>query len=185
VKIPPIPFDELESTLAGALRPRYERLGYLGAFFAHMAHAPDALAAFDRFTEECKRALPADLLEVVALTAATRLGNDYERHQHEQLCLRTGLDRDWVAAVEAASPDDPTLTLTDRQRAVQRFVITAVDTAGRGAGGALDALVDTAGVDHAVAVLLATGRYLAHAMISNACGFEPPVPSIFETAADD
>lgn len=170
--------------LANALRPRYERLGYLGGFFAHMAHQPEALGAFDAFTEACKRALPADLLELVALTAATRLGNHYERHQHEQLTMRLGFERDWVAAVERLGPDDERSPLTMEQRAAQRFVLCAVDTIGRTARDPLDRLVELCGAPVAVGVALATGRYLAHAMIASACGLEPPVPSIFAEQPD-
>lgn len=180
--IPRLAFDELDPALADALRPRYERLGYLGGFFAHMAHQPAALGAFDAFTEACKRALSDDLLEVVALSAATRLDNRYERHQHEQLAVRQGLGREWVAAVERLDPDDPSSPMTEVQRGAQRFVLAAVDTVGRGAGGTLDALVELTSVPVAVAVALASGRYLAHAMIANACGLEPPVPSIFAEA---
>ena len=176
--IEPLGFDELRADLADALRPRYERLGYLGGFFSHMAHQPDALIAFDSFTEACKRALPPDLIELVALTAATRLGNDYERHQHEQLAVRVGLGRDWVAAVERLDPDGSGLSV--QQRAVQRFVLCAVDTVGRSATSPLDHVVELLGTPVAVAVALATGRYLAHAMIANACRLEPPVPSVFD-----
>ncbi len=180
--IPPLSFDELDPALAEALRPRYERLGYLGGFFAVMAHQPEALRAFDDFTEACKRALPVTLLETVALTAATRLDNDYERNQHERLCLTLGIDRGWVAAVERLEPDSTDL-LTDAERAVQRFVLSAVDSTGRTSDGPLGALVASVGPAAAVAVVLATGRYLAHAMIANACGLRPPVPSIFEGEA--
>lgn len=178
--IRPLRFEELDEHLAEALRPRYERLGYLGAFFAHMGYQPEALAAFDEFTEACKRALPADLVEVVALSAATRLGNDYERHQHEQLAVRLGMDRSWIAAVERLDPDDPALTAG--QKLTQRFVLNAVDTIGREASDPLDQLAEQLGTPTAVAVAMATGRYLAHAMIANACRLEPPVPSIFDHA---
>lgn len=183
--IQPLRFDELDDALAGALLPRYERLGYLGGFFAVMGHQPDALIAFDAFTEACKRALPHDLLETVALSAATRLGNDYERHQHEQLCVRLGLEPDWIAAVERLEPDDEASGLTPEQRVVQHFVLLAVDTTGRSAPDSLDDLVAVLGTARAVAVVLATGRYLAHAMIANACRLVPPVPSIFVKAVDE
>jgi alkylhydroperoxidase family enzyme len=175
--IPGLRFDQLDPALADALRPRYERLGYLGGFFAHMAHQPEALVAFDAFTEACKRALPVDLIELVALTAATRLGNDYERYQHERLAVTLGLSPEWIAAVERF--DD----LPGLQGSAQRFVLRAVDTVGRDAGDALDDLAERGGPALAVAVALATGRYLAHAMIANACRLEPHVPSIFEDPA--
>src|SRR6478736_6268068 len=104
--ITPLEFDELSPELREALRGRYQRLGYLGDFFRVMGHQPGALGAFEQFTTECKQALPMLVAEAVALTAATRLGNDYERHQHERLAVRSGANRAWVAAVEALAPDD-------------------------------------------------------------------------------
>ena len=181
--IPALAFGELDPVLADALRPRVERLGYLGGFFAVMGHQPETLVAFDAFTEACKRALPVDLLETIALSAATRLGNDYERQQHEQLSLRLGLDRAWVAAVERLSPDDA-IGLNAEQRAVQRFVLEAVDTVGLSAAESLDVVVGMLGPTLATAVVLATARYLAHAMIANACRLPPPVPSIFDENSD-
>src|SRR5687768_15791928 len=102
----PIDFADLEPALQNALRPRYERLGYLGDFFRVMAHQPAALLHFDRFTEESRRALRPAHAELIALTAATRLGNDYERHQHEQLAVTSGQSTGWVADVERLVPDD-------------------------------------------------------------------------------
>ena len=49
---------ELPPALAEALRPRVERLGYLGEFFQCAANVPDALLAFDVFTAALKRAVP-------------------------------------------------------------------------------------------------------------------------------
>src|SRR5258708_29920081 len=49
--IPRLTFEELEPGLAEALRPRYQRLGYLGEFFRCMGHQPAALRAFVEFTD--------------------------------------------------------------------------------------------------------------------------------------
>jgi hypothetical protein len=54
-------FDELEPQLAELLRPRVERLGYLGEFFKCMAHQPNALRYFTELTEDLKDALPDKL----------------------------------------------------------------------------------------------------------------------------
>jgi alkylhydroperoxidase family enzyme len=72
------------------LGPRSDAWGYLGEFFAVAGHQPAALLAFHEFTEALKRALPPELTEVVALTTATELGNDYERSQHERLSVNLG-----------------------------------------------------------------------------------------------
>lgn len=179
--ITPLAFDELADPLREALRPRYERLGYLGAFFTHMAHQPEALGHFDAFTESLKRALGPELAEAVALTAATRLGNDYERHQHERLAVALGLGADWVAAVERLDPD--ALDGDAVVAAAQRFVLAACDGLRAGEGEAparaLDALVAASDDATAAGVALLTGRFIAHAVVSAACRLEPPVPSIF------
>ena len=181
--ITPLDYDELRPDLREALRARYERLGYLGDFFRYMAHQPDALIAFDAFTEACKHALPLDLAEAIALTAATRLGNDYERHQHERLAVRSGLDRSWVAAVEALDPD----ALDGPPADVQRYVLRAIDGLGRGgsdAADALDVVAATRGDATAAAVALLTARFIGHATVSSACRLQPSVPSIFDPDSD-
>ncbi len=176
--------DDMPPELVARLAPRVERLGYLGDFFRCTAHQPAALAAFHDFTEAGREALPANLVEVIALTASVRCGNDYERHQHERLALRLGLGRDWVAAVEAgvdATRSDP--SLTPDESLVQAFVLSALDGEVPGAGESVpdtfSAVVDALGAASAVAVLLVLGRYVTHALIVNTLRLEPPVPSIF------
>ncbi|MEO7398491.1 MAG: hypothetical protein ABIW84_08005 [Ilumatobacteraceae bacterium] len=146
--IAPIDFDDLAPVLRESLRGRYERLGYLGDFFRHMAHQPAALIAFDAFTEACKHALPLELAETIALTVATKLGNDYERNQHERLAVRNGASRAWVSNVERLDPDAHGTGLGDAgsggdelddvARAVQRFVLSSIDALASCAGGSGD-----------------------------------------------
>lgn len=181
--IPAIPYDELAPALAEALGPRVQRLGYLGEFFQRTAHQPETLRAFDQFTQAARASLPAPLAETVSLTVATALGNDYERHQHERLAIRVGLDRTWVEAVERLDPEH-TPELQPEQLATQRYVLAALTQAGRGAAAALEALVDEVGVETAVGVLFVTGRYVAHAIVVNSLELAPPVPSIFEDGFD-
>src|SRR5713101_8139654 len=102
--IPKLTEAEMAPELAKMLRPRVERLGYLGEFFRCAAHQPAALLSFMAFTEDLKRALPVRLTETVALTVSTELDNAYERHQHERLCLKLGLGDAWIRAVEARDP---------------------------------------------------------------------------------
>lgn len=174
-RIPRLHMDELPAALAEALRPRVERLGYLGEFFQCAAHAPDALLAFDVFTAALKRALPDRVTEVVALTVATRLGNAYERHQHEQLCRRLGFAPVWIRAVEDLQPD----ALGGAEGTVQRLALAMLDRQGRDVGAELDAVIDALGAPAAMAVLLVVGRYVTHSLVVNALGLQPPVPSIF------
>lgn len=180
--IPRIAVADLEPELAETLQPRIDRLGYLGEVFSATAHQPEALRAFMTFTEAAKDALPHDLTELVALTAATRLGNEYERHQHERLAVRRGLDRSWIAAVERLDPGDPALSPT--QAATQRYVLTALASVGKEAAEPLSELDDMLGPSQAVAVLFLTGRFLAHALLANSLEVQPPVPSIFEDGFD-
>jgi len=173
-----LPLEELDDELRTRLAARVERLGYLGGFFRVAGHQPAMLAAFIDFTEAGKNALSPDLVELVALTCAAVLGNDYERHQHEWLAVRTGLGGDWVAAVESLDPDSA--ELPTQQRVAQRYVLDALRSHGHDAGPALQAMVSELGEEGAVGVMLVCGRYLAHALLVNSCAIEPPVRSIFD-----
>jgi AhpD family alkylhydroperoxidase len=95
-----IALEDMPPDLQELLRPRVERLGYLGEFFQRAAHQPDALAAFHRWTEALKDALPFRVVEAIALTVATQTGNNYERVQHEHLALAGGMSREEIVALE-------------------------------------------------------------------------------------
>ena len=95
-KIPRLEFEDLDPDLAKVLEPRVERLGYLGEFFKCTAHQPAALLSFNEFTENSKKGLPKRLVELIALSISTKIGNDYERNQHERLSVRLGFGREWV-----------------------------------------------------------------------------------------
>src|SRR5262249_9663269 len=102
--IPRLSAEQLPTDVADMLRPRVERLGYLGEFFKCAAHQPAALVSFMAFTEDLKKALPDRLTEIVALTVSTELENAYERHQHERLSLKLGYDEGWIREIEARDP---------------------------------------------------------------------------------
>ena len=178
-KIPRLRFDQLPEPIAQALAPKYERLGYLGEFFAATAHQPEALRAFIDFTDLAKGELDTRLVELIALTVATLKEVDYEKHQHERLSVKLGYGREWVQAVERLEPASQDVLSTIEQT-VQRFVIEAVRCDGRGAQDLLDEVVDALGYHQAVAVLMVMGRYTTHAIIVNSLGIDAPVPSIFE-----
>src|SRR5918912_3462672 len=97
--IPRLSYEQLDPELAELLRPKVERLKYLGEFFQCTGHQPRALASFHRLTEDLKEALPDNLTELVALTVAAALGNAYERVQHERLALKLGFTEAWVREV--------------------------------------------------------------------------------------
>lgn len=181
--IPRLEMAQLDPRVAQALQPRVKRLGYLGEFFKCAGHQADALLAFMELTEALKRALPDRLTEVVALTVASVAENAYERHQHERLSEKLGFGSDWIAAVLALEPDTER-RLSDDERVVQRLTLAALDEHGRKAAAELEAAVRTVGPQQAIAVLMLIGRYTTHALIVNALGLAPPVPSIFEEAAE-
>ncbi len=176
-RIPRLDFVELPASIADALRPKYERLGYLGEFFARTAHQEAALRAFIEFTDASKGALDMRIVELIALTVSLMKGVAYERNQHERLSVNLGFGRDWVEQVERLAPEDS--QLSDDERRVQRFVIDAVNSDGRDVTAQLDAVVDALGYTDAVAVMMVMARYTTHALIVNCLQIQPPVPSIF------
>jgi alkylhydroperoxidase family enzyme len=182
-RIKRLTFEELAPNAQAVLEARVKRLGYLGEFFRCTGHQPAILVPFMDMTEALKKALPDRLTEVGALTIATMMGNAYERNQHERLSVRLGFGHDWVAAVERLTPGSGD-ALSDEERAVQRFVMRAVETNGRGAAVELEALIDAIGPDQAIAILFLVGRYITHALIVNALELAPPVPSIFSEESD-
>src|SRR5713101_5552818 len=97
--IPRLSMTELDPQLAELLRPKVERLNYLGEFFQCTGHQPRALISFHKLTEDLKEALPDNLTELVALTIAAKMKNAYERVQHERLALKLGFSEAWVREV--------------------------------------------------------------------------------------
>jgi alkylhydroperoxidase family enzyme len=174
-------YEQLDASLREALAPKVQRLGYLGEFFAVAGHQPAALLAFHDFTEALKRALPAELTEVVALTAAVELGNDYERCQHERLSTSLGFGRAWIAATEGREGSDPSC-LSAEARCTRNLVLAVLADRGHGAGAQVNGAVEQLGEEQTVAVLLLIGRFVAHGFISNSTGLTAPVPSVFDAA---
>jgi hypothetical protein len=181
--LPRIALAEMNPALADYLSPRVARLGYLGEFFQCAAHQPDALLAFQRFTDAAKGGLSDKLVETIALTAAQVMNNRYERHQHERLAVRLGFGRAWVAEVIALG-GAPAGQMSDHELLIQRFVVSALETQGHDSAALFGAVVEVLGAERAVAVLMVLGRYAVHALAVNTLGLVPPVPSIFEDGFD-
>jgi hypothetical protein len=171
--------DGLPPPLAGMLRPKVERLGYLGEFFQCAANQPDALMSFMQFTDDLKAALPDNLTELVALTVSAYMSNTYERHQHERLCLKLGFNKDWIHQALSLSAE-PNVALKADERLVHQLVLAVLETNGQGAGRELETMVEAIGPKQAVAVLLLIGRYMTHAVLVNTLRLAPPVPSPLE-----
>src|SRR5438309_3435816 len=162
--IPRLGPEELAPGVADLLRPRVERLGYLGEFFKCAAHQPAALASFMAFTEDLKRALPDRLTETVALTVSALLENPYERHQHERLCLKLGFGEEWIRAVETLEPTRAP-GLSDAERRVQSLALAVVRRHGKDTTAELEGVVEVAGHRQTIAVLMLIGRYVTHALM--------------------
>jgi alkylhydroperoxidase family enzyme len=177
--IPRLSKEELPSDVAEMLRPRVERLGYLGEFFKCAAHQPAALISFMTLTDDLKHALPDRITETVALTVSTELANAYERHQHERLCLKLGFGEEWVRAVEAREPATAA-PLEDVERRVQALTLAVVRRSGHHTSDELEAVVSAVGHAQAIAVLLLIGRYVTHALMVNCLDLAPPVASPLE-----
>ena len=173
--IPRLSYAELEPTLAEALRPKVERLGYLGEFFQCAAHQPRALTSFHRLTEDLKEALPDNLTELVALSVAALMGNAYERVQHERLALKLGFTEAWVREVVSLKAERG--ELSEAERTAQKLALAVVERRGHGTTDELGAVVKAIGHEQAVGVLLLIGRYVMHALIVNCLALEPPVSS--------
>ena len=175
-------FDQLAPKVQAVLQARVKRLGYLGEFFKCAGHQPEILAPFMEMTEALKHALPDRLTEIGALSVAVLMANDYERNQHERLSRKLGFAEGWITAVERLDPDGAE-GLSDAERAVQRLVIGAVQRRGQNLAAELDAVIDHVGPERAIAILFLVGRYMTHAILVNALGLAPPVPSIFAEAS--
>jgi alkylhydroperoxidase family enzyme len=170
-------YEDLSPELRAALASKVGRLGYLGEFFAVCGHQPEALLAFNEFTEALKRALPSELTEVVALTAASALGNDYERCQHEQLSAKLGFSTEWIAA---ATGQGDASALSEQARCARELVLALLAHHGHDSSAQVSEAVAILGEQSAVGVLLQAGRYAAHALVSNALEFASPVPSVLD-----
>ncbi len=177
--IPLLSEADMPPDLAALLRPRVQRLGYLGEFFRYTAHQPKALMSFMEFTEDLKGALPDNLTEVVALCVAGLMDNSYERVQHERLSLKLGFGEKWIRDVLSLSADGNN-SMRAEEISVQRLVIAVVTRKGHDCAVELEAAVGAIGPAMTIGVLMLIGRYMTHALIVNALDLAPPVPSPLE-----
>src|SRR6266540_3234028 len=162
--IPRLSFEELRPDLAEMLRPRVERLGYLGEFFKCAGSQPQALMSFMQFTE------------VVALTVATVYENAYERIQHERLSLKLGFGEDWVRGVISLKADGSG-GLSEEETLAQKLTLAVIERRGHNTNAELEAVIKAIGHQQAIAALMLIGRYVTHAFIVNSLNLAPPVPS--------
>jgi alkylhydroperoxidase family enzyme len=172
-QIPRLSAKEMSPELASFLLPRVKRLGYLGEFFQCTAHQPEALLSFLEFTEHLKHALPNSFTEVIALSVAVLMDNDYERVQHERLSLKLGFSEDWLREVLSLATDGHH-ALSQQERLVQQLVIAVAKRGGRNTTPEFEAVTRAIGPSNAIAVLMLIGRYMSHALIVNTLNLAPP-----------
>jgi len=174
--IPRLTRENLHPDLQTYLRPRVERLGYLGEFFQCAGHQPEALLSFLQYTDHLKHALPNNLTEIVSLTVAQLMNNGYERVQHERLSLKLGFGEKWLREVLTLKSDGKG-RMSDQEVLVQRLAMAAINRKGHHITAELEPVVRSVGPAMSIAVLMLVGRYLSHAIIANALNLAPPVPS--------
>lgn len=179
--IPRLSLAQMPEKLAEMLKPRVQRLGYLGEFFQCAANQPDALICFQEFTEALKHALPDRLTEVVALTVAQLMENAYERIQHERLSLKLGFGEVWLKDVLSLG-DSNNGSLSEPEVAIQRLVMAVINRRGHSTSAELDQVIGLIGYEQTIAVLMLIGRYATHAFIVNSLQLEPPVPPAIRTS---
>jgi alkylhydroperoxidase family enzyme len=177
--IPRLSMSELDSQLADLLRPKVERLNYLGEFFQCTAHQPRALMSFYTLTEDLKEALPDNFTELVALTIAARMDNAYERVQHERLALKLGFSEAWVCEVISLKAKAGG-QLSAPELLVQKLALVVLERDGHETKTELDEVIKAIGHKQVIAVLMLIGRYVMHALIANCLALEPPVSSPLE-----
>ena len=174
--IPRLSYSELDPQLAELLRPKVERLKYLGEFFQCTGHQPRALMSFYSLTEDLKDALPDNLTELVALTIAAKMSNAYERVQHERLSIKLGFSEEWVQEILSLEANDRS-RLSPEELLVQRFCIAVLDRDGHGTKAEFESVIRAIGYKDAIGVLMLIGRYVMHALIANCLVLKAPVSS--------
>lgn len=177
--IPRVPYEDFETNLKEALRPKVERLGYCGEIWQIGANLPKSTLSFCNLTEDLKDEMPSKVVELVALTVAGVMGNTYERNQHERLADKLGYGRDWIAAVNQLEGDKAE-GLSPDERKIQKFVIAAIYRRGKDSKALFDDMARAVGPKTAVGVLMSVGRCMMHAIFVNALELDPPVNSLFE-----
>lgn len=171
--------QELSPSLREMLAPAVERLGYFGEFFGYYGRSPDALIKFMEFTGACKKELPDDLNEVLALVVCSRLGGDYERIQHERLCESLGFDRNWISALIGRTSDDG-VNFSSEQLACRALAEKIVEAGGANASTEIEAFCALVGPDACVAALWQISRFWMICILLNSFSMQPPRPSIFD-----
>ncbi|QBJ97744.1 hypothetical protein ERC79_18720 [Rhodococcus sp. ABRD24] len=181
--ITPLEFDELTPESQDLLRPRYERLGYLGDVFAILGNNDGALRSFVGFADSSAAPVDQNVREIVALAVAAATNAEPELFQHEHRALRLSFTREEIAAVESLDPHHPDLPAG--AAAVQVVSAAAARGEWEQARESLARLSAEAGADQAAGVLLQIGYYIMATSIGHVLGLAAPVKSIFTDSPDE
>ncbi|GAC1382657.1 MULTISPECIES: carboxymuconolactone decarboxylase family protein [Actinomycetes] len=174
-------FEELPAAAREAVRPRYERLGYLGEVFSLVGNSESSLLALLAFADGAGQPATPVQREVVALAVSQVNRALSELYQHEQRALKVGMSIEDVAAVESLDPAHPDL---DADAAVVlRLAVATARGDWTAARDALAAAGERFGDEVAAALLMQTGYYVMANAVGHVLDLTPPVPSIFDRDA--
>jgi hypothetical protein len=112
--------------------------------------------------------------EIIALTIASRSGNEYERVQHERLALKLGMTEGEVAAIVGGRALAESEQFSETECVAAELATCVVSAGGRGCPTAYARLETLEGSAVAVACLMTAARYLAHATMANTWALRPP-----------
>lgn len=173
------PLTELAASLQQELQPVVDRLGYFGEFFQVFGQVPSAMETFMGYTRSVKAPLSDAENELLALTVCASLGADYERIQHERLCVKLGIGLDWIAAASGRAGHDPSW-LSESEQGLRRLALAIVERHGKNCQDEISACVSAIGQIKTKAALLQITRFTAIATLCNCDQLALPVPSVFE-----
>jgi alkylhydroperoxidase/carboxymuconolactone decarboxylase family protein YurZ len=171
-----VAFDQMPAELRQLLEPDLLAFGQLGEFFQRAAQQPEALAAFHRWTEALTRALPARLVQAIALTVIAHTGNGYEGPAQEERAIAQGLSDAEITALRRMRAGSCE-TLSDEEVAAAALARCLLEDYGRGCDAALLRLARLLGEPTTTACLMLTARFAAHATMTNAWGLRAADPA--------
>lgn len=175
--LPRLSFDELPAGAREAVRPRYERLGYLGEIFSLLGSNETTLLALLGFADGVGRTLDPVQREVVALTVSAAKTAESELFQHERRALSIGMPRALIEAIEMLDPDRD--DLGPDVAVIVRLGLSIARERWDEARPALAEAVERLGAETAVALLMQAGYYVMATAIGHVLDLTPPVRSIF------
>lgn len=173
------PLAELGPALQQELQPVVDRLGYFGEFFQVYGQVPSAIETFMGYTRSVKAPLSDAENELLALTVCASLDDQYERIQHERLCVKLGMSMDWIAAASGRAGHAASF-LSDPEQALRRLALAVIERHGKNCSEEISECIDALGQIKTKAALLQITRFMSIATLCNCDQLALPVPSIFD-----